>query len=109
LFFNSSNRPISKKGTRSELDFTGEIEEYHRDDQSLVTSVAFIFLYKDLSSICEYVLEVIFLKVSLLIDGKTIELNEFTKEFLGGTLQGAISTLQGINSNWKELEVKIKR
>jgi len=49
------------------------------------------------------------LEVSLVIDGKTIELNEFTKEFLGGTLQGAISPLRGINRNWKELEVKIER
>jgi len=49
------------------------------------------------------------LEVSLVIDSKTIELNEFIKEFLGGTLQGAISPLQGINRNWKELEIKIKR
>jgi hypothetical protein len=49
------------------------------------------------------------LEVSLMVDGITIELNEFIKEFLGGTLQGAISALQGINRNWKELEVKIKR
>jgi hypothetical protein len=49
------------------------------------------------------------LEVSLLIDGKMIELNEFTKEFLGGTLQGATSPLRGINRNWKELEIKIKR
>jgi len=52
---------------------------------------------------------VILLEVSLLIDGKTIELNEFTKEFLGGTLTGAISPLREIDRNWKELEVKIKR
>ncbi len=44
-----------------------------------------------------------------MIDGKTIELNEFTKEFLGGTLQGAISPLKGIDSNWKQLEIKVKR
>ncbi len=49
------------------------------------------------------------LEVSLVIDGKTIELNEFTKEFLGGTLQGAISPLKGIDSNWKQLEIKVKR
>jgi len=49
------------------------------------------------------------LKVSLLIDGKKIELNEFAQEFLGGTLQGAISPLRGINRNWEKLEVKIKR
>jgi hypothetical protein len=52
---------------------------------------------------------VILLEVNLLIDGKTIELNEFTKEFLAGTLQGAVSPLRGINRNWKELEIKIKR
>jgi hypothetical protein len=49
------------------------------------------------------------LEVSLVIDGKTIELNEFIKEFLGGTLQGAIFPLRRINRNWKELEVKIKK
>jgi len=43
------------------------------------------------------------------MDGKTIELNEFTKEFLVGTLQGAISPLREINKNWKELEIKVKR
>jgi len=64
---------------------------------------------KNLSSIWEYILEVILLEVSLLIDGKTIELNEFTKDFLGGTLQGAISPLNGINRKWKELEIKVKR
>ena len=47
--------------------------------------------------------------VSLFIDGEMIELNEFTKDFLGGTIQGAISPLKGINSNWKQLEIKVKR
>jgi len=49
------------------------------------------------------------LEVSLFIDGKTIEINEFTKDFLGGTIQGAISPLKGINSNWKRLEIKVIR
>ena len=53
--------------------------------------------------------EVSILEVSLFIDGKMIELNEFSQEFLGGTLQGAISPLKGINRNWAELEIKIKR
>jgi hypothetical protein len=52
---------------------------------------------------------VIPLELSLLIDGKKIELNEFTKDFLGGTLQGAISPLKNINRNWTLLEIKIKR
>ena len=49
------------------------------------------------------------MEVSLFIDGKKVELNEFTKDFLGGTIQGAISPLKGINSNWKQLEIKVKR
>jgi hypothetical protein len=49
------------------------------------------------------------LEITLLIDGKTIGLNDFTKDFLGGTLQGAVSSLHGVNRDWKELEIKVKR
>jgi len=49
------------------------------------------------------------LEVNLLSDGNTIELNEFTKDFIVGTLQGAISPLSEIEKNWKELEKKIIR
>lgn len=49
------------------------------------------------------------MEVSLLIDGKKIELNEFTQEFLGGTLQGAISPLRGIQRDWEKLQIIIKR
>lgn len=38
-------------------------------------------------------------KVSLFIDENMIELNEFSQEFLGGTLQGAISPLKEIDRN----------
>lgn len=44
-----------------------------------------------------------------MLDGKKINLNEFTKDFLGGTLQGSISPLQGIDKNWKKLEIIIER
>ena len=49
------------------------------------------------------------MEVSLTIDDKTIELDEYIKDFLGGTIQGAISPLKGINSNWKQLKIKVKR
>ena len=49
------------------------------------------------------------MKVSLLIDDETIELNDFTNDFLGGMLKGAVSSLHGINKDWTELEIKIKR
>jgi hypothetical protein len=73
------------------------------------TYVLWFYKRKNLSSIEEYVFEVILLEVSLLIDGKAIELNDFSKDFLGGTIQGAISPLRGIDSNWKQLEIKVKR
>jgi len=38
----------------------------------------------------------------------TESLNEnYTKDFLGGTLQGAVSSLHGVNRDWKELEIKV--
>ena len=49
------------------------------------------------------------LDVSLSIDGEDIELNEFVSDFLGGTLKGAVSSLQGVNRNWKELNIKVTR
>jgi hypothetical protein len=49
------------------------------------------------------------LEVSLVLDGKKINLNEFTQDFLGGTLQGSISPLKGVNKNWKKLEVIVER
>lgn len=49
------------------------------------------------------------LNVSLSIDGKDIELNEFVSDFLGGTLKGAASSLQRVNKDWKELVIKVIR
>ena len=40
--------------------------------------------------------------VELLVDGKKISLNDFVEEFFGKTLDGAISSLSGINDDWKE-------
>lgn len=56
-----------------------------------------------------YLLMVVSLEVILSIDGKKIELNKFVKDFLGGTLKGAVSTLSGIDSYWKELNIIIKK
>jgi hypothetical protein len=49
------------------------------------------------------------LEVNLSVDGKKIELNEFFKDFLAVTLQGAVTPLSGIKRNWKELEIIIKK
>ena len=45
--------------------------------------------------------------VELLVDGKKISLNDFVEEFFGKTLDGAISSLSGINEDWKEMQIKV--
>jgi hypothetical protein len=49
------------------------------------------------------------LVVNLSIDGEIIELNEFVAKFFASTLEGAVSALRDINSNWKELSITVKR
>jgi hypothetical protein len=49
------------------------------------------------------------LDVCLLIDGKKIDLNEFVKKILSGTLSGAVSQLSGVDRNWNEINITIKR
>jgi hypothetical protein len=52
---------------------------------------------------------VIVLDVKLLVDGKEIELNEFVVKILGGTIAGAVGSLRGVKSDWKEIEIKVKK
>jgi len=52
---------------------------------------------------------VVVLDVKVFVDGKEIGLNEFVAKFLGNTVAGAISTLRGVQENWKEIRIEIKR
>jgi len=52
---------------------------------------------------------VILLDVKIFVDGKEIGLNEFVAKILSGTLVGAVTSLHGINKDWKEIEVKVIR
>ena len=47
--------------------------------------------------------------VKLFVDGEEIDLNEFVVKILGGTLVGAVTSLRGIQKDWKEIEVKVTR
>ncbi|MCS7121127.1 MAG: hypothetical protein NZ895_00765 [Archaeoglobaceae archaeon] len=49
------------------------------------------------------------MEVRLEIDGDEIELNEFVKKILGKTLEGMISTLKGVKSDWKILKIEVVR
>ena len=47
--------------------------------------------------------------VKLSINGKEITLNEFVKKILGGMISGAILSLRGIDKEWKDIEITIKK
>ena len=47
--------------------------------------------------------------IKLKVDGKKIPLNEFVEKFLSGTILGAVSSLDGINEDWKKIEIEIER
>ena len=79
-----------------------EIEEYGKKKNSKLKE-------KFNSKTMIFFLRWFLLKVSLLVDGKEIKINEFVEDFFGRTLQGAISTLKEVNRNWKELDIKLKR
>lgn len=45
--------------------------------------------------------------VKLLVDGKAIPLNEFVERILSGSIVGAVTSLRGINEDWKKIEIEI--
>jgi hypothetical protein len=49
------------------------------------------------------------LSTKLKVDGKEVEINEFVEKFLAGTIVGAVSTLNGIEADWKKIEIVIKK
>jgi hypothetical protein len=49
------------------------------------------------------------LSLKLKVDGKEILINEFVESILKGTITGAVLTLDGINENWKKMEIEIKK
>ena len=49
------------------------------------------------------------MKLKLLVDGNEIPLNDFAEKMLTGTVTGGVSSLKGINEEWKIIEIKISR
>lgn len=48
------------------------------------------------------------MKAELLVDGVAIDLNEFVEKFLSGTIAGAVTSLRGVNKDWKKIEIKVE-
>ena len=49
------------------------------------------------------------LNVKLFVDGKEIPLKKFVEKVLNGSLVGTITTLKGVEKDWKEIEIRIKK
>jgi hypothetical protein len=49
------------------------------------------------------------MSLKLKVDGKEIPLNEFVEKFMSGSITGAMTSLKGINEDWKKIEIEIKK
>ena len=49
------------------------------------------------------------MSLKLKVDGKEIPLNEFVEKIMSGSIMGAVSSLRGINENWKKIEIEIQK
>jgi hypothetical protein len=49
------------------------------------------------------------LNCKLKADGKEIPLNEFVEQFLSATIVGAVSSLKGVDIDWKKIEIDVKK
>ena len=49
------------------------------------------------------------MKVALEVDGKEIELNAFTQEIIGNVSVAMAGSLHGVETGWKEIEIRIKK
>ncbi len=52
--------------------------------------------------------EVIVLDIKLHVDGEEIKLNKFVKRFFNGVIVGAVTSLRGIKSDWREIRIDVK-
>ncbi len=48
-------------------------------------------------------------EIKLVVNGKDIPTNKFVNDFLSNTVAGAVSSLDGVDEDWKELEMRISR
>jgi hypothetical protein len=49
------------------------------------------------------------LNCKLKVDGKEIPINDFVEKILAQTLVGAVSSLKGVDTDWKKIDLEIKK
>ncbi|AEA46314.1 hypothetical protein [Archaeoglobus veneficus] len=48
-------------------------------------------------------------KVTLVVDGKKVPLNSYVRSVFSSVIVALISTLKGVDENWKTAEIKVER
>ncbi|MDI9616094.1 MAG: hypothetical protein QFX31_01815 [Methanothrix sp.] len=49
------------------------------------------------------------MKVSLVVDGVEIPLNDFTQQIIGNVSASMASSLRGVSQDWKSLQITVER
>lgn len=49
------------------------------------------------------------MNVELTVDGNDIEINHFVQEILGAMASSSVETLHGVDADWKDITIKLKR
>lgn len=48
-------------------------------------------------------------EVEIVVDKEEIVVNEFVQNVIGRAIAGAVSVLKGVNEEWGEMEIKVRR
>ncbi|GAH34987.1 unnamed protein product [marine sediment metagenome] len=48
-------------------------------------------------------------EVEIVVDKEEIVVNEFVQNVIGRAIAGAVSVLKGVNEEWGEIEIKVRR
>jgi len=49
------------------------------------------------------------MNAELIVDGEKIPMNDFIQKMLGSMVGGAVETLHGVESEWSEVSLTVKR
>jgi hypothetical protein len=49
------------------------------------------------------------MSMKLVVDGKEIPLNVFVEKIMSGSIVGAVTSLKGINEDWKKIEIELSK
>jgi hypothetical protein len=50
-----------------------------------------------------------YVRLKIVVDKQEIETNEFVQNVIGKAIAGSVSVLKGVNEDWEEIEVTVRR